>query len=245
MVKINEAWLRENINDKADLTYYSRFAEYANKPMGIFRIVQSWQKTLNLGRELIQAPLPAVKKLSGKLGGAVGALGVLRTPFAVEGAIESASAFHTDTEINLERRALNAMGNATDAISSCCYSHAFITGNPALITMARMADLTTDVIDLKKSSEDYAKASALEATAAGDIKVAVSHTKNYQFFRILKAVASVAAAIFGFALLALGLPLVAILTDTLVSTLFAVMRDLYKDMGRFKVIDFDREVSLI
>ena len=120
----------------------------------------------------------------------------------------------------------------------------FVTGSPAFRVVAQATDLTSDLVDVIMSVADYYKASALEKEAEGDVKVAVAHTKTYQFFRVVKAVAAVAATIFGFVLLALGMPLVALLTVSLASTLFAILRDIYKDSGRFKVIDLDRAVTL-
>ena len=239
MVQINENWLRENVNEKAGLSYYDRFVDYINKPIGIFRTVQGTQKTLSLGGAT------AGKKLSRKLGGAIGSLGTLRIPSAVGEAVDSVSALKADSEISLYRRTLKAVGDVSDAIATCSYSHMFITGSPALKTVAQVTDFTNDLVDLKISRDDYLKAADLETAATGDAKVAVTHTKTYQLLRVVKAVAAIASTIFGVVLLALGMPLVAFLTVSLTSTLFAILRDLYKDAGRFKVISLDREVTLI
>jgi hypothetical protein len=248
VVTINQQWLEENVNEKAGYSYGRHCMEYLGKSAGAFRVAQGIQKMLTLAGVLAakiwSMPVRATQ-LCCHLGSTMSTLGVLRIPSAGKDAVDSVAALGDDkNKVPFPRKVEKAVGSVADAVAAYGFAHMFVTGSPALRVVAQATDLTSDLVDVKMSVADYYKASALEKEAEGDVKVAVAHTKTYQFFRVVKAVAAVAATIFGFVLLALGMPLVALLTVSLASTLFAILRDIYKDSGRFKVIDLDRAVTL-
>lgn len=248
VARIDDAWLRKNVNDKAGYTYAQHFKEYLGQCMGAFRTTQIVQKTLNLGSALfdkVGRTPAAVRELSRDLGAAMSVLGVLRFPSAAAGAKQSLDALHDKTsDVSLPRRTMKAVGDVADAVACGGFAHSFITRSPALLPVAVTADFASDAVDAKVSLDDYWKAADLEKQAAGEVKVAVSHTKNYQFLRVVKAIIAVALTALGFALFALGMPLIALMMAGVASTAFAIARDIYKESGRYKVIQLDGDVIL-
>lgn len=251
VVVINQKWLQENVNDKANNSFFDHVSDYIGRSMGAFRSLQLSRRLLGLGSEvsseLGHAPSPMVRELDRNLGISLGALGLPRLPSATADAVKSLSELRKDDNVSFIRKAIKAVRDTMDAISAYSYSSIFITGNPALRNVAQVTELTSDFADLQISATDYSKASALEAVATGDAKEALAHTRKYQFLRVLKDVASIATTILGVVLLVTEvtlLPVIALIIVFMSTTIFAIMRDLHKDRGRFKVINFDREVKV-
>ncbi|HSX11122.1 MAG TPA: hypothetical protein VLF94_05360 [Chlamydiales bacterium] len=248
MVTINQTWLQQNINEKAHYSYWEHFKEYLGKSVGVFRALQGTQKSMNVGSLMVEgvgyAAPSAVKSLGRNLGTGVAALGLPKIPSATSDAIKALSDLTKVDDVSFVRKAVKAVRETADMIATVGFASIFVTGSPALATVAQVTDFTSDVADLTLSVSDYQKASALELGATGDAKVAVSHTRKYNFLRVVKATASVAAAIFGSVLLILGMPILALAVIGLTATFFAIARDIYKESGRFRVINLDRPVML-
>lgn len=248
VARIDAEWLRNNVNDKADYTYAQHAGDYLGRCIGAFRTTQLIQKTMNLGSALIDkvGRVPAaLGGLSRDLGAAMNVLGVLRVPSALVGAKKSLEELQDLTsDVGFSRRAVKAVGDAADAVAACGFAHSFVTRSPAFVPLAATADFMADAVDAKVSVEDYYKAIELEQQATGEVKVAVSHTKNYQFFRAIKATLAVALTALGFVLFALGMPLIALMMVGVASTALAIARDIYKESGRYKVIQLDGDVTL-
>lgn len=247
-VIINQNWLQENVNEKADNSAFDHLVDFTGKATGAYRTLQISQKTVGLGsevaKELGYGISPALNEFGHKLGIGASALDLPRLPSATSEAIKSLSALRKEDDVSFFRKAIKAVRDTMDAIGAYSYASIFITANPALKPVAQAAVLTADFADLQMSTSDYSKASELEAIATGDAKVALNHSKKYYFLRILKAVASIATAILGFTVLVSLMPVIALMIVFMSSTVFAIMRDLHKESGRFNVIKFDSEVTV-
>lgn len=249
---IGQNWLNENTNDKADQSLLSRLQGYVGQTGGVYRLLQTMQKTLRLGTmtsEGMGSPVsPTVKTLDGNLGIAANALIFPRIPQATTAAVQTVSELEVEDGVPFRRKMAKAIRDVCDAVAALGFGALFIKFNPSVLKVAQTADLATDAMDLHISKEDYDKATELEQVAAGDVKEALLHTKNYNWWRVAKAATGVAAttlALLGLVFSIYLLPVIALAILGLAGTIFAVIRDNYKDMGRFNIIKFDREVQLV
>jgi hypothetical protein len=95
---------------------------------------------------------------------------------------------------------------------------------------------------------DYSKAYKLEAEATHpEVKKAVTHSKNYYFYKVVTTVAKLALTLLGIAAIVIGFELMPVLALTLFAIFticLAIQTDHLKNSGEYKVIEFDREVRL-
>jgi hypothetical protein len=247
---IDRKWLEENINEKANQSIYDSISGYLSQSVGALRGMQITQKAARLANEANKdLGLGSSRTLTGldsNLGVGVSALNIPRLPSVTMEAVKSISALRADDGVNFFRKCVKAVRDFMDAVAAYGFVSIFITGNPALKTVAQAADLTTDIADLHISASDYSKASELEARATGDAKEALTHTRKYNLIRVAKATSSIAMAILGIVLVATGIlfPMTALAILLVTSTAIAIFRDLHRDWGRFNVIKFDQEVTL-
>lgn len=250
---INKNWLTQNVNEKADYPVYGHALEYSGKSVGAFRVLQAAQKASKFAVQVIadlgKRPIAALERFSQNMGTAVGALVFPRLPFATYEAAQSITSLKGDGKgINLARRVKKAVMDTFSTVAAYGYAAAFITGNPAIIVAAQSVEIVSDLASLDMSTKDYNKSTELEAQASGEAKVALTHTKKYNFYRVVKDIVSIATAILGIVIMATGYPFIpmAVLIVVFSTTLiFSVIRDLFKEMGRYKVINFDRDVKLV
>ncbi len=250
---IDQKWLDQNKNEKAEDSVFDRAVDYTNEAKGAYRTLQVVQKTAKLGNEIGKEgwlpPSPVLGHLDHKAGIGASALGLARLPSATKGAIESLSALkQNDNGIGIGRKVGKAIRDMMDAIASYSYAAVFIKKNPTIQTVAQVTDLTSDLADLQISASNYLQASKLESKATGEVKNALSHSRKTFLWRVAKDVSGIAAASLGFVSLAFGAPLMPAIAWIIVSlstTLIAIARDVHKDIGTYKVIDFDRKVTVI
>ena len=247
---IDRNWLEANGNEKANDSAFQRLLDYENTSNGVFRSLQAVQKTAKLGNQIVKeaGSIPSAMStgLATNLGIATSAMGLARLPAVTSQAIQSISAVGDDKNTtDLSRKVKNAVRDTGEAVAIGGYATLFVTGSPAAQTVAQIADMTSDVADFDLAISDYRKAAELETMATGDVKKAVTHSKNFHFLRIAKIVASIATVVLGAILVAKGVPLLALMMLSLVTTLLAITKDIYKTMGQHKVITFDRNVTLV
>lgn len=244
-IRIDENWLNENRNEKADQTFLTQFSEYTGRVIGALRTLQVTKGCAKLRNNIGLSPSPVAASLENSAGVAISALGIVRLPSATQDAVKAVAALNQDDGIPVERKVGKAVRDTMDAISAWVYAFIFFTGNLAFLGVARVSDLANDGADLGISAADYNKAVQCEAAASGDVKKVFTHTKNYNMLRIAKAVASLASAVFALILFLTGAQLVSVIALTLLSittALFAIRRDLYKEEGPHPIINFDRSV---
>lgn len=237
MTVINNTWLQENKNEFEQVSLWSRLVGYTCRTDGSYRTLKIAQNSAKLSK------LP---ELDHRLGMGANALSVPRLFPATSGMIKSLSSLKNDPDISFFRRAVKAVRDTMDAIAAYGYASIFITGNMFLRPVAQATEVVTDLADLHISASDYSQAAELESKASGEAKVALEHTRKHNFIRTMKAAASIAIAILSFALVVTGLvlPIVALTIAFLSVTMLAVARDLHKDWGRYKIINFDRTILL-
>ncbi len=251
-VVINEEWLKANRNEKADNSLFQHSVDYCGSSNGTFRTLQGAGRTIRLGNELGKqagcAPSRAAAELSRDFGVATSAMGIARLPSVTRETLDTFAELRDETNlIPLPRKIGNAVKVTTDAVSAYGYAASFITKNPGVLAFSQAVELTSDVTDLNLSVSDYTQAAQLETIATGKQKEAVTHSKNYYLLRIIKAIMSIASGILGLSMMVLGAPLLpalALILISLATTIFAVLRDNYKNMGQYKVIELDRPVTL-
>lgn len=238
-MKIDIAWLDENKNPSADKSIFKRVVDYTDKSTGIFRTMQTIRKSL--------AVVSWNEPFREKLGVGVSALGLVGLPFATSEVVDAVSKLR-DGEIGLIRRVTKAFNAVAGAISSFGYAIDFIRENPLLRRVASMADLADDVSDLPLAIDNFYKASQLDVLNASDeVKKAVTCSKNYYLFGLIKSISSIALTIFGCIALLTGVPLmpaIAAAASSLALTLAAIGKDGYEDTCKYKLIKFDHPVTI-
>lgn len=245
---VDQNWLNANRNKKVDDSALERTCDYLSTANGAYRGLQSVEKTIQIGNEFSNQLGAHSAQFVRDLGTATAAMGMCRLPSVTSQVIKSLSAIGDQKNpTDMSRKMANAVKDTADAVLTYGYTGAFITKNTPLAIVANIADLTCNVTDVTLSVTDYTSAAKLESAASGQIKEAITHSKNYYLFRIIKATLSIASGILGLTMVALGAPLLpalALIILSVTTTIFAVMRDNYKYMGQFRVIDFDRAVTI-
>ncbi len=240
---IDQNWLEENRNERVDDSPWQRTVRLTGGASGSARVISALQKAAKLGTQIPGAfgyvPSPTLQRLDTHTGTALGVLGITRIPSATSEALKSLQGGH----------AVEIVRDTTDAMAVYANAISFVTGNTPLRTVASAFDFTSDVADAQQSITDMTKASELldDSRVTGLVKEAIIHSRDYYFWATLKAVGSVATAIFGFMLVAAGAPLsltIALTTLALATNLIAIRRDIHRDLGQFKVIEFNRDVKL-
>ena len=226
-----------------DRTFLGGFIEYTGSAIGQLRSWSLIRSVSRLYNEFSQSPSSAATAVDTTAGTAISALGVVLVPMRTKDAYGAIVSIGNQDGIPLQRKIDLATRASMEAASSWMSAGVWVTGNPALRSATAVTDLTQDVVDLKVSVEDYRAASNYETLASGDVLEALEHTRKYQMFRIVKAVLSVAAALFAIMMLLTGiqiLPLVLAILLTLTTTIVAIRRDIFKNEGRFQLIDLNR-----
>jgi hypothetical protein len=248
---IDKNWLEANRNERVDEPLSKRFEDYFGRTNGAYRGLKFVQFGTKLGNAVVEKggySLPAVTQFEMNVGTGANALVIPRVPVATKAARQSLIGVTEEDGTPLSRRVAKAVRDTTDAIAALGFCAIFIKYNPLVLRVAQVADLTTDTTDLHISVQDYRAASSLEQQATGEAKEALAHTRRYNFLRILKAATGVAGTILGLTLIITGvalIPIIAFVALALFSTSLAISRDVYKDMGYYKVVDLDRPILLI
>lgn len=249
---IDANWLAENRNPKSTQSLIEHGLDYTGRSVGATRELQTIQKTVKVANHVLhdlgRETAPVMRELSTNLGIGVSALNVARLPSATSDAIKSLSALTKTDDVTFGRKVLKAVRDTGDAGAAYAYAAMFIKGAlPVIGTVAQVVDMVGDLADTKLSWNDYCESSRLESIAKGEGKVAATHSREYYFLRVVKAVMSVANTFFAVLAIATGfqlLPVLALLISSLFNVLVAIKRDIHKESGEFKVISFDKEVRL-
>ncbi len=250
---VNQNWI-DTYKKKEILSGPARFAKKQGDVSGIVQTLQVVKKGSELVNQIrIAAGLesfPVLEQLAANVGQGLSTLSIARRitrlyPVVV-GAQKSISALTDDSDgKDFVMKLAKAIQGVAGLISTYINSILLIFKNLAIGNIARFADLCSVVADLKMSSHSYSKASELEATAKGDVKDALSHSKHYYLLCTIKAVISLASAILGciaLTLAASAIATIALLVISLSNIVLAIHKDLYKDEGIYPVIDFDGPV---
>lgn len=246
-IRIDQDWVAKNQNEKAGKSFLGHFGDYTGKAIGAFRALQVIKGVSKLWNEVVPNHSPVVKSLENGTGAAMAGLGIVRLPSATSDAVGRVVDLAKDNGVSIDRKVGLAIKDVTDAVTTWIFSAMFLTGKATFVPVAQFADLAGDTADLAISAADYKKAAACEAASSGDIKEAFTHTKNYNMLRIAKAVVSVVSALLAVMSLLAGAQListVSLILISLTSALLAIRRDVYKDEGRFQVINFDKSVLI-
>lgn len=234
----------KNTNYNPDQTIAGRFVDYTGSAIGALRASSVIRGVSRLYNAIAANPSPVATQIDSVAGTTMTGLGIVRLPSATRSAIEDVAKV---SEAGPEHRNIAvAFRSMMDAIVAWTSVGALVTANPTLRNVATLADFSQDVADLGISAADYNQAAIYEKSAVGDVKEAFAHTRKYNMLRIAKAVMSVAAAFFAVWMLMTGvtlLPLILTILLSLATTVIAIRRDLYKDEGRFKLIDLNRSYS--
>lgn len=226
-----------------DRTFLGSFVDYTGTAVGQLR---SWSLVRSVSR-LFNALSPTSSSGAtaaiGVADTAISAIGVVLVPARTKDAYQSIVKIGDADGVPLQRKIDLAMRDTMEAASSWMGAAAWITRNPALESATSITNLTQDAADLKVAAENYRAASSFESLASGDVLEALEHTRKYHLLRIIKATLSVAAAIFALIMLLTGvqiLPLVLAILLSLTTTIVAIRRDIFKNEGRFQLIDLNR-----
>ncbi|PIS02607.1 MAG: hypothetical protein COT85_04810 [Chlamydiae bacterium CG10_big_fil_rev_8_21_14_0_10_42_34] len=245
-VVINQTWLEQNKNANAKSIF-----DYLSESKGALRSLQAVQKTARLTGEFAKGVgvelAEAVTLLDKNLSTGISALGIPRLPKVTASLYQSYVDFASNSTMSLQRRVSKAAKTALDAISAYGYLINFLTFSPIVKTVTRGADLIYDLIDLPMAYLDYQTASDLETRAAGAVKDAMTHSKNYYLLSVARVVASLALFVFSLSAAYIGASTLASITVSSLSltmTLLGIDRDFHESSGPYEVIKFDSEVRV-
>lgn len=249
---INQEWLDSNINPKAGDSLWNLYGDYLASPVGKFRNLALIQKSLDFSQYLKEAMgwsrSIKVTNLTKNLSLGISSLGLLSLPKTTADAIESVTVLHQNDGVDWGRKSIKAIQNLSNLASSAIYSYGFVTTNKIPLGSAKAFDLTSDFADLHLTISDYQKTGELEKAATGQVKEAITHSKKYYLLGVIKDVISISACTFGFGLLAFVPSVVAVtalLAASLIALIFSIYRDLYKQGGKYPIIELDRVVQLV
>ncbi len=253
VVTIDNNWLESNRNAKSDQPLATHAMEYSGKPIGSLRILQAVQKTTKLAVQTLQGAVGRswvkLEAFSKNVGTGIAALNIPRLPHVTYETVRSIAALreHDGKSGGLWRRVVKAAMQTFGAVAAYGYFAAFATGNPVAMVAAQAADLTSDIASLHLSADDYNRSTELEAVAQGDVKEVLTHSRKYHYLSVIKDVIGIVTAVAGIAIMAVGYPFIPAVILTIVAVvgvIIAVIKDLHKEMGRYKVVEFEQAVQL-
>ncbi|MBX7067248.1 MAG: hypothetical protein K1X28_08460 [Parachlamydiales bacterium] len=234
----------QNTNYSENKTFLGRFVDYTGSAVGAMRECSMIRGVCRLYNAVVANPSPVASTVEGVAGTTVTGLGIVRLPSATRAAIEDVAKAGDDTPG--WRKIGVAFRSVMDAVFAWTSVGAFVTSNPTLRNVATVADFSQDSADLAIAVADHNQLTRYEKAASGDVKEAFAHSRKYNMLRVAKAVLSVAAGVFAMWMLMTGvtiLPLVLTILLSLATTMVAIRRDLYKDEGKFKLIDLHHSYS--
>lgn len=241
---IDQKWLDKNRQDPTNLG--TSALDYLDTSLGAFQNLRLWDKTLDVIKE-VNGPLsPTLSSFKGTLGTGMSVFAIPALPGDTVDAVKSVIDLRKNNGVSFSRKCMKALQNVASAISTYIDCIGFFL--PLSVkSLTRGLGFTYAATGLQMTVVDYTKAAALESKATGEAKVAVQHTKTHLFLKLIKSIASTAASILGIAALVVGyllLPPFAMLAISVTTLFFGIAADLYKPMGRYPVIKFDKEVKL-
>jgi hypothetical protein len=243
-VVLDENWALANQN-KAESPF-----DYFTKSKGILRTLQVTQKVTRLGSEIGKSfgiyPSIAVEAFDQNLGVGIRALGIPRLPSVTARLIKSLSTtFDPCDGISFQRKAAKMVRDTADAMAAYGYALSFLKFNPFIRMVAQVADFVSDIFDLPLAYCDYQMAQQLEFRATGVVREVLLHAKNYYLLTVAKVVASVAALFLGLAFAGTSAAAtIGLIALSLMITIISIDRDFHESLGRYKLIKFDRPVTV-
>ncbi|MBU6383551.1 MAG: hypothetical protein KGQ49_04940 [Verrucomicrobia bacterium] len=238
MTTINPAWLDQNRREPVG--FPAAVVSYGKTTSGAQTLMTAAQRTIRLAGLMV--PSLGVSALELPLGKASDLLSVFFLPGVTKDVANSLS----ELEYGHERKILNAAKNAADATSTWCTAASLISSHEAIGHVSKISDGIFDGADLRLSYQDYRKSAELEGAATGEIKELFTHSKDYYWLRIARAVASIASMILGIVALAtahwvIGAALVCI---SLISVMFSIIRDTHEISGKYPILKFDHPIHV-
>ncbi len=236
--RIDERWLEANTNE--DLSFIERLSRYTSTTFGSFRSLSLIKSCSKLRNELGSTPSVVAQNLEKMAAISMSGLGLVRLPAVTKDAYDVLLDLGEEDGVSFFRKAAIAFRNTMEAIMTWCNASVFVLSNPLLRRAAQIADFGYDSADLCLSVNDYYLASTYEEASSGEIKEVFTHTRKYFMLRVAKAVLSIATAVFTAIMLMAGmqlLPSVLAIFLSLATTLTAFRRDLFKEEGKYKLID--------
>lgn len=237
---INAAWIQAN--QRSEESYTCAYINYLQTTNGAKTVLEASQKQINLIASI--SPSLTVSKFPGSCDFSpfISALSLMLVPAALQEAWESLTAAQGD---NWGRKSITAIRETSDAIAMGCSALSLFSSNPTMEAVASVAENAYDGSDLYLSSSGYVQAQSLEELSTGEVKDVFTHSKNYYLLRTLRAVTSIAAAVFSLFLIAFSphwIWGVVALTLSFTASMMSIQRDAYKESGKYPIVSFDHPV---
>lgn len=244
-VLINDSWLSENPGKQRPVL--DGVISLADKASGASRLLGVLKNSAKISRHFSEQPSELVEDFISQTGAAISSMGVIRLASSTTRAAQAVSDLSAENGVGFTRKVVVAVRDVFDSFTSWVSAAKFIFRVSLLGKMCQMMNLTRDVTDLSLSYSDYSQAYEFEATATGEVRKALTHSKNYYLLRVAKAVLSVTAAVFSLLMLLTHtsvIPAIVMVSLSLLAGLLAIRRDLHKYEGVYQVIKFDRPIQL-
>lgn len=224
-------------------TFLGRFVEYTGSSIGAIRSLSLMRGISRLYNQTVSTPSSTMETLDTTASAGISAIGIVLLPYRTQETYQLVSDLRNSDGTPMQRKVELAMRSSMDTVSAWMSTGAVLTGNPTFRNISVITDFTQDVADLKIAADDYKSTSDYEVFASGEVKEALAHTRKYHLLRIAKATLSIAAALFALLMIFTGvqlLPLVLAILLSLTTTIVAIRRDIFKNEGKFRLIDLNR-----
>ncbi len=245
VTRIDKHWLSSNLNSKYDQSSIERLSDYTATSAGADRVFELVEKTARLGNEISSSTV--LERLERGAGIAGTGLSLTRLPFITREVVYSLWEFGQENGIAVGRKILKVIRDVMFATSSWSLALSLLRANPSFKIISQAASLTREFSEITMAANDYKNASEFAEVAAGSVKEIFNHSKDYYLLRLVKSVMSVASLSLILLSVAVGmqlLPTVAAILLSLATSIVGAHRDLFKDSGRYAVINFDRDVLI-
>lgn len=241
-------------NSKAGDSGLKHVIDYADKSGGVFRIIQTLDKTLKAA-EMALAHVGSsfsgsFDHVTKKLTSAWTAFAIPRLFQVTESAYEVVQNLTSDEPCKglggcWSRETRSAVAKLADCFATWGYSFAFVAGrapHPAV----EVATLVKDTTDLWDAGEDFCISSKhLEYVEKNNGDVALQtrfkETAQEAMLRVIKLIASAVSGVLGLLVLGFGgpvLPAALLLLISLVSSAAAISAHFYKETMQYEVVSF-------
>jgi hypothetical protein len=240
------------VNPKADYPVQKHIEEYCDTSNGAFRELQILERVSRVVSHVLKQMQNGMATFfdgfAKSLNAGWVALTLPRLPKVTREGVEAGKALLTGPTLSF-REGVQKIHDVAEGIATWLYAALFFTGSSVVKTAADIPDLIVNVSDTAMAAQDLLNAKS-ELTTAKDaqLQTRLRDTVTYNYMKLVKSVASVASAILGMLMIALGgpvLPAIAFIAMGLTSSVAALSAHFFKETRPYAMFEQHKEFAAL
>lgn len=243
-------------NPKAGYTVQKHIEDYCDTSNGAFRELQLLERVSRVASHVLKQMQSGMSTFfdgfARSLNAGWVALTLPRLPKVTREGFEASKALLTGPKLSFRER-VQKIHDVADGFATWLYAALFVTGNSVVKTAADVPDLIVNVADTTMAAQDLINAkgelSVVKATQSSskELQIRLDDTVKYSYMKLIKSVASVASAVLGMSMVALGapvLPAIAFIGMGMTSTVAALTAHFFKETRPYAMVEHKEFAAL-